>query len=122
MIDVYPLIIPLYVRGGSQGQLDTLYGGDYKSFGERLRSLVNKLRSIEVEPIFVADGVVQNEKLREVLRRYTEHQKSTYRQISDPRKREWGNCQLLEKTVFSVLREKHVQYYDQSWRKHITFF
>jgi len=100
--------------------LDIFYGGDYSSFGTRLRSLIAKLRSHSIEPVFVADGIVQSEKLNEVLHRTEERQKHAYKMLQGLKNknkedlegyRQWCNCLLIKKVFFSVLRSEKVKFY-----------
>ena len=100
--------------------LDLFYGGDYSSFGARLRALIAKLRSHSIEPIFVADGIVQSEKLTEVLHRTEDRQKHAYKMLQGLKNknredlesyRQWCNCLLIKKVFFSVLRSEKVKFY-----------
>jgi len=119
VIDMFPFLIPVYMTKKDE-ILDLFYGGDYCSFGARLRSLIAKLRSHSIEPIFVADGIVQTEKLNEVLHRTEERQKHAYKMLQGLKNRnkedlegyrQWCNCLLIKKVFFSVLRSEKVKFY-----------
>ena len=99
---------------GSVGRLDCKYGGQYNKLQKKLKKFFTKLRSNNVEPYVVFDGIMaKDEKKFDTLK---EREKNRIKQMkklwtsADPHQWKMVLPQLVEITVVQVLQEIEVPY------------
>ena len=93
--------------------LDTRHGNDCFTYGARFRQFITALRSHNVEPVFIRDGLPLAEKLKTIVSRYETKQAEIYDTLKPGKNGSAKRVMIYDnqsRVLFSILRSMNVEF------------